>query len=112
MLKVGGIWCSPIEIEARLISHPRVLEAAVIGVPDAAGLVKPEAFVVLREGVTPGDGLAEELMRHCKSQLAPYKFPRLIHFVTELPKTATGKIQRFRLRHGAEAPRGARAGAG
>jgi benzoate-CoA ligase family protein len=108
MLKVGGIWCSPIEIEARLVSHPRVLEAAVIGVPDAAGLVKPEAFVVLREDALPGEGLADELMVHCKSHLAPYKFPRRIHFVTELPKTATGKIQRFRLRQIAEPPPAAR----
>jgi benzoate-CoA ligase family protein len=104
MLKVGGIWCSPIEIEGRLISHPRVLEAAVIGVPDQAGLVKPEAFVVLREDATASEALADELMLHCKSHLAPYKFPRRIHFVPELPKTATGKIQRFRLRQLAEAP--------
>ncbi len=102
MLKVGGIWCSPIEIEGRLVSHPRVLEAAVIGVPDASGLVKPEAFVVLREDATPSEALADELMLHCKSHLAPYKFPRRIHFVAELPKTATGKIQRFRLRQLAE----------
>jgi benzoate-CoA ligase family protein len=105
MLKVGGIWCSPIEIEGRLVSHPRVLEAAVIGVPDAAGLVKPEAFVVLREDATASEALADELMLHCKSHLAPYKFPRRIHFVPELPKTATGKIQRFRLRQLAEAPK-------
>ena len=98
MLKVGGIWCSPVEIEAQLISHPKVLEAAVIGAPDAAGLVKPEAYVVLREGVPPGHALSDELMLHCKSHLAPYKFPRQVHFVSELPKTATGKIQRFRLR--------------
>ncbi len=104
MLKVGGIWCSPIEIEARLVSHPRVLEAAVIGVPDAEGLVKPEAFVVLREDATASEALADELMVHCKSHLAPYKFPRRIHFVPELPKTATGKIQRFRLRQLAEKP--------
>ena len=105
MLKVGGIWCSPIEIEAELISHPKVLEAAVIGAPDAAGLVKPEAYVVLREGVPPGHALSDELMLHCKSHLAPYKFPRQVHFVSELPKTATGKIQRFRLRQLAE-PKG------
>ena len=98
MLKVGGIWCSPIEIEARLIEHPKVLEVAVVGSPDAAGLVKPEAYVVLRDRATPVNGLAEELMAHCKSHLAPYKFPRRIHFVDELPKTATGKIQRYRLR--------------
>jgi benzoate-CoA ligase family protein len=106
MLKVGGIWCSPIEIESTLVSHPKVLEVAVVGSPDASGLVKPEAYVVLREGVAGSDALAIELMQHCKSQLAPYKFPRLIHFVLELPKTATGKIQRFRLRQlGAAEPR-------
>lgn len=104
MLKVGGIWCSPIEIEARLVGHPRVLEAAVIGVPDSAGLVKPEAFVVLRTDAVASEALADELMVHCKSHLAPYKFPRRIHFVPELPKTATGKIQRFRLRQLAEPP--------
>jgi benzoate-CoA ligase family protein len=98
MLKVGGIWCSPIEIESQLVSHPKVLEVAVIGADDAQGLNKPEAWVVLRDGVAPSDALAEELMLHCKSRLAPYKFPRRIHFVADLPKTATGKIQRFRLR--------------
>ncbi len=98
MLKVGGIWCSPIEIEARLIAHPKVLEVAVIGRPDPNGLVKPEAWVVLRDGVSASDALAEELMAHCKNHLAPYKFPRGIHFLKELPKTATGKIQRYRLR--------------
>lgn len=98
MLKVGGIWCSPIEIEGRLIEHPKVLEVAVVGRPDPSGLVKPEAWVVVREGVAPSDALAAELMAHCKSRLAPYKFPRQVHFVAELPKTATGKIQRYRLR--------------
>ncbi len=98
MLKVGGIWCSPIEIEACLVGHPGVLEAAVVGRPDGSGLVKPEAWVVLRDGGAPSPALAEELMAHCKSRLAPYKFPRGIHFVEELPKTATGKIQRYRLR--------------
>ncbi len=98
MLKVGGIWCSPIEIEQRLVEHPKVLEAAVVGRPDAAGLVKPEAWVVLREGVPPSAALQDELMAHCKGHLAPYKFPRQVHFVAELPKTATGKIQRFKLR--------------
>jgi benzoate-CoA ligase family protein len=98
MLKVGGIWCSPIEIEARLIDHPKVLEVAVVGKADANGNVKPEAWVVLRAEVSPSDGLASELMAHCKEHLAPYKFPRRVHFVQELPKTATGKIQRYRLR--------------
>jgi benzoate-CoA ligase family protein len=104
MLKVGGIWCSPIEIEATLVTHPKVLEVAVVGAPDPNGLQKPEAYVVLRDGVSGSDALANELMLHCKSQLAPYKFPRRIHFVGELPKTATGKIQRFRLRQMGEAP--------
>ncbi len=98
MLKVGGIWCSPIEIESRLSDHQDVFEAAVIGVPDATGIVKPEAWVVLREGVTPGDRVAEALVAHCKAQLAHYKFPRRFHFVSELPKTATGKVQRYLLR--------------
>jgi benzoate-CoA ligase family protein len=98
MLKVGGIWCSPIEIESLLVGHSKVLEAAVIGCADEAGLFKPEAWVVLRQGAVASDALAAELMAHCKSNLAPYKYPRQIHFVTELPKTATGKIQRFRLR--------------
>ncbi|WP_431854982.1 AMP-binding enzyme, partial [Azospirillum sp.] len=106
MLKVGGIWCSPIEIESRLVSHPKVLEVAVIGAPDGAGLVKPEAWVVLRDGVRASEELSEELMRHCKAGLAPYKFPRHIHFVQELPKTATGKIQRFRLRQMTAEPTG------
>ncbi len=107
MLKVGGIWCSPIEIESKLVSHPKVLEVAVVGSPDPNGLVKPEAYVVLRDGVPGSDALASELMLHCKSQLAPYKFPRRIHFVADLPKTATGKIQRFRLRQLGEAPEAA-----
>ena len=110
MLKVGGIWCSPIEIESRLVSHPKVLEVAVIGAPDGSGLVKPEAYVVLREGATGSEALASELMLHCKAALASYKFPRRIHFVQELPKTATGKIQRFRLRQGSEAPAAASGG--
>jgi benzoate-CoA ligase family protein len=104
MLKVGGIWASPVEIESSLVSHPKVLEAAVVGAPDASGLVKPEAYVVLKEGIDASEALASELMLHCKAHLAPYKFPRLIHFVLELPKTATGKIQRFRLRQAAAVP--------
>src|SRR5512138_648571 len=107
MLKVGGIWCSPVEIEGKLVTHPSVLEVAIVGSPDASGLVKPEAYVVLKDGVEGTEALASELMQHCKSHLAPYKFPRLIHFVLELPKTATGKIQRFRLRQLAEPPRAA-----
>ena len=98
MLKVGGIYVSPFEVEACLMTHPAVLEAAVIGVADSDDLVKPKAYVVLKAGqqVT-----IEALQAHVKSQLAPYKYPRWIEFASELPKTATGKIQRFRLRAGA-----------
>ena len=98
MLKVGGIWCSPVEIEGRLIEHPRVLEAAVVGRADADELIKPEAFVVLKEAGDASDYLADELLEHCKSGLARYKYPRWVNFVEDLPKTATGKVQRYRLR--------------
>ena len=98
MLKVGGIWCSPFEIESKLVEHPAVLEAAVVGRLDRDELVKPEAYIVLKEGREGDDALLAELLRFCKSGLAPYKYPRWINFVAELPKTATGKIQRFRLR--------------
>jgi benzoate-CoA ligase family protein len=98
MLKVGGIWCSPFEIESKLIEHPAVLEAAIVGRGDGDELIKPEAFVILRDGRQGDDALAAELLDLCKTGLAPYKYPRWIHFVAELPKTATGKIQRFRLR--------------
>jgi len=98
MLKVGGIWCSPVEIESRLIEHAKVLEAAVVGRQDDDQLVKPEAYIILNDHDDASDALAEELLEHCKTGLARYKYPRWIHFVDELPKTATGKIQRFRLR--------------
>jgi benzoate-CoA ligase len=98
MLKVGGIYVSPIEVEEALASHPRVLEAAVIGSEDDDGLVKPCAYVVLHEGVEKGEALEAALKAHVKDVLAPYKYPRWISFVDYLPKTATGKIQRFRLR--------------
>ncbi len=98
MMKVGGIWCSPFEIESKLVEHPEVVEAAVVGRIDQEGLIKPEAFVVLKEGQAGSVTLAAELMELCKNGLAPYKYPRWINFVTELPKTATGKIQRFLLR--------------
>ncbi|MDF3073150.1 MAG: acetyl-CoA synthetase [Alphaproteobacteria bacterium] len=102
MLKVGGIWCSPFEIEARLIEHASVLEAAIVGRADSDGLIKPEAHIVLKDVATiesdDGAGLRRALLEHCRSGLAPYKYPRWINFVGELPKTATGKIQRFRLR--------------
>ncbi len=98
MLKVGGIWCSPFEIEAKLIEHPKVLEAAVIGRADEAGLIKPEAYIVLNGTGDSDEVLAAELLNHCKTELAPYKYPRWFHFVAELPETATGKIQRYKLR--------------
>jgi len=98
MLKVGGIWVSPVEVESTLISHPAVLECAVVGHADASNLIKPRAFVVLKEGHAPSDALAKELIDYCKEKMAEYKRPRWIEFVAELPKTATGKIQRFKMR--------------
>jgi len=98
MLKVGGIWCSPFEIEARLIEHGKVLEAAVVGRADDDGLIKPAAYIVLNDPLEAGDALADELRIHCKSGLAKYKYPRWFTFVGDLPRTATGKIRRFKLR--------------
>ncbi len=98
MLKVGGIYVSPFEVEAALVTHSAVLEAAVIGRADENKLIKPKAFVVLKPGQNAAAGLDETLKVHVKDRLAPYKYPRWIEFVPELPKTATGKIQRFKLR--------------
>jgi benzoate-CoA ligase family protein len=98
MLKVGGIWVSPVEVESALLSHPAVLECAVIGYEDRAGLVKPKAFVVLRGGHTGSDEMAQQLVSHCEAKMAAYKRPRWLEFIPELPKTATGKVQRFKLR--------------
>ena len=95
MLKVSGIYVSPFEVEATLVQHPAVLEAAVIGVTDAEGLTKTKAFVVRKDGAAVTE---DELKAFVKDRLAPYKYPRLIAFVDDLPKTATGKIQRFKLR--------------
>ena len=95
MLKVSGIWVSPAEVEAALVSHEAVLEAAVVGKEDEQKLLKPKAFVVLKPGK---QATTEELQNYVKSKLAPYKYPRWIEFAAELPKTATGKIQRFKLR--------------
>ncbi len=95
MLKVSGIYVSPFEVEATVAQHPAVLEAAVIGVTDAEGLTKTKAFVVLKPGQTASDA---ELKAFVKDRLAPYKYPRFIEIIAELPKTATGKIQRFKLR--------------
>lgn len=98
MLKVGGIWVSPIEVEACLIAHPAVLECAVVGSPDSENLIKPRAFVVLNKGFTASAELEKELKEYVKKALAHYKYPRWIDFVAELPKTATGKIKRFELK--------------
>lgn len=97
MLKVGGIWVSPIEVEACLMEHPAVKECAVVGWPDHENLIKPKAFVVLHNGTVPTELLEKELKNHVKTTLAHYKFPRWIEFVDDLPKTATGKIKRFML---------------
>jgi benzoate-CoA ligase family protein len=98
MLKVAGQWVAPAEVEACLMEHPAVLEAAVVGCEDADGLTKPRAFCVLKTGAVPGDALAADLRLAVKRRLAGYKAPRWVDFVANLPKTPTGKIQRFRLR--------------
>ena len=99
MLKVGGIYVSPFEVEAALITHPAVLEAAVIGLEDENKLTKPKAYVVLKQGNAAGPELTETLKAHVQAaSWRRSKHPRWIEFIDELPKTATGKIQRFRLR--------------
>lgn len=98
MLKVGGMWCSPFEIESRLIAHNNVAEAAVVGRADEDGMIKPEAFIVLKESAKSEDDMADELREHCKAGLERFKYPRWFNFVDQLPKTTTGKIQRFKLR--------------
>jgi benzoate-CoA ligase len=98
MLKVSGQYVAPFEVEATLVQHPEVLEAAVIGVHDDNGLMRAKAFVVLKNPEHGTEALCAELKAFVKERLAPHKYPRLIEFVAELPKTATGKIQRFRLR--------------
>jgi benzoate-CoA ligase family protein len=102
MLKVSGMYVSPFEVEGALQSHPDVLEAAVVAWPDEDRLIKPKAFVVLKSPEKAGDEMSRALQDHVKAKLAPYKYPRWIEFRTDLPKTATGKIQRFKLR--AEGP--------
>ena len=98
MLKVGGIYVSPFEVEGALASHEAVLECAVVGCEDEAKLIKPKAFVVVKQGHKPSPALVTALQDHVKSKLAPYKYPRWIEFLDDMPKTATGKIQRFKLR--------------
>jgi benzoate-CoA ligase family protein len=98
MMKVSGMYVSPFEVEGALQSHPEVLEAAVVGWPDEEKLIKPKAFVVLKSGGKGNEAMARTLQDHCRQKLAPYKYPRWLEFRAELPKTATGKIQRFKLR--------------
>jgi len=98
MLKVSGIYVSPAEVESALVGHDAVLEAAVVGAQDENKLIKPKAFVVLKPGKPADEAMKAALQQHVKDKLAPYKYPRWIEFLPELPKTATGKIQRFKLR--------------
>jgi 4-hydroxybenzoate-CoA ligase len=100
MLKVSGVWVSPFEVEEALVSHPAVLEAAVVGREDRDQLTKPKAFVVLKDPGAGTDALAAELQAHVKDRIGVWKYPRWVEFAEALPKTATGKIQRFRLRDG------------
>jgi benzoate-CoA ligase len=104
MLKVGGVWVSPAEVEAALIGHDAVLECAVVGREDHDGLVKPMAFVVPRDGINGTPELARALQQFVRERLAEYKRPRWVAFLAELPKTPTGKIQRFKLRAEASSP--------
>ena len=103
MLKVGGIWVSPMEVESALTRHPAVLQCAVVGRTDGSGLVKPQAFVILNADAEPSAGLTEELIQHCRETMADYKRPRWVEFVDDLPRTATGKIQRYKLRSSTDA---------
>lgn len=98
MFKVSGIWVSPFEVESALVGHAAVMEAAVVPLADGDGLLKPKAFIVLKPGKVAANGLADELKEQVKTQAGPWKYPRWIEFVDALPKTATGKIQRFKLR--------------
>lgn len=98
MLKVGGFWVSPVEVEHALLEHAAVLECAVVGAADEAGLIKPKAFVVVASGHIGSEDLAEELRQFARSRIAKYKYPRWVVFLDDLPKTATGKVQRYKLR--------------
>jgi benzoate-CoA ligase family protein len=97
MLKVSGQWVSPLEIEAAIGQHPAVSEVAVIGTPDETGLTRPKAFVILREGSEPSPQLEKELINHVRDRIAHFKAPRWVQFVTDMPRTATGKLQRHKL---------------
>ncbi len=98
MFKVSGAWVAPAEVEGALMGHPAVLECAVVGAPDERGTMRPRAYVVPRPGTAAGDGLRGELIGFVRDRIAAYKAPRWVEFVADLPKTPTGKIQRFRLR--------------
>ena len=98
MLKVGGIWVSPVEVEDALVSHPAVLEAAVVAKKDEHSLVKHKAYVVLKKGHRPSETVSKDIQAFVKKSIAPYKYPRWIEFVKKLPRTTTGKIQRYKLR--------------
>ncbi len=99
MMRVSGAWVSPIEVENALLSHPAVAECAVVGHKDAAGLTKTRAFVVLKAGQAPDEALAERMRAYVRDKISGFKAPQWIEFVRDLPKTATGKIRRFELRH-------------
>jgi len=103
MIKVSGLWVSPIEIEAALLEHPAVAESAVVGM-SMEGFTRIKAFVIPKQGATKGDALVVELQEHCKSRLQRFQYPHMIEFVEELPKTVTGKIQRYKLREKEVAP--------
>jgi benzoate-CoA ligase len=107
VFKCGGIWVSPIQIETTLLGHPAVAEASVVAERDAQGLEKPVAYIALKAGVEAGAQTEESLRAYTKEHLAAYKCPRAFHFVSELPKTATGKIQRYKLRARAPLTKGA-----
>jgi 4-hydroxybenzoate-CoA ligase len=98
MFKVSGIWVSPFEVEGALAAHQAVLEAAVVGREDADGLIKPRAFLVLKNPSAASPDLIAELQAFVKQKIGPWKYPRWVEFVEDLPKTATGKIQRYKLR--------------
>ncbi len=98
MFKVSGLWVSPFDVESALISHASVLEAAVVAKEDSDGLLRPKAYVTLKDGAKGNEALSEALKEHVKQQIGMWKYPRWIDFVDSLPKTATGKIQRFKLR--------------
>jgi 4-hydroxybenzoate-CoA ligase len=98
MFKVNGMWVSPFEVETALASHEAVLEAAVIGQEDGEGLTKPKAFIVLKNGYAADERLFDALRAHVKERAGPWKYPRWIEVRPDLPRTPTGKIQRYKLK--------------